>query len=64
MKWSNAGKTLLNQVILNAYLCVDTFFFMSGLVLTYVFLKEMSKLPQKIKQKSYWILYYVHRYLR
>ncbi|XP_046573369.1 nose resistant to fluoxetine protein 6-like [Haliotis rubra] len=50
------------QVIMNAPLSVDTFFFLSGLLVTYLFLKETEKAGGlKVKHM---VMYYVHRYLR
>ncbi|GFO30227.1 nose resistant to fluoxetine protein 6-like [Plakobranchus ocellatus] len=55
-------ETLLFQVIINAPLSVDTFFFMSGLLTAYLFLKECGK-TEKVTLKQ-GIMYYVHRYWR
>ncbi|XP_071103158.1 O-acyltransferase like protein-like [Haliotis cracherodii] len=50
------------QIITNATLSVDSFFLLSGLLVTYLFLKETEKAGGlKVKHM---ILYYVHRYLR
>ncbi|PSN39086.1 hypothetical protein C0J52_07350 [Blattella germanica] len=49
-----------NLFITNATLSVDTFFFLSGLLVCYIFLKEMKK-----ENASFNILlYYFHRYIR
>ncbi|PSN45474.1 hypothetical protein C0J52_08664 [Blattella germanica] len=49
-----------NLFITNGTLSVDTFLFLSGLLMTYVFLKQM-----KNKMKGFNIpLYYLHRYIR
>ncbi|XP_071495965.1 nose resistant to fluoxetine protein 6-like [Diadema antillarum] len=48
------------QAILNAYFSVDSFFFLSGLLITYLTLKKMKESAGKIPWK--WI--YLHRYLR
>ncbi|XP_048237970.1 uncharacterized protein LOC124115336 [Haliotis rufescens] len=55
-------KSLSFQVILNGTLAVDTFFVLSGLLVTYLFLKETEKAGGlKVKHM---ILYYVHRFWR
>ncbi|XP_041453975.1 nose resistant to fluoxetine protein 6-like [Lytechinus variegatus] len=48
------------QFVGNAFFSVDSFFFMSGLLLTYITLKKMSKTNGKIP----WGLFYFHRYWR
>uniref|UniRef100_A0A914UHU8 Nose resistant-to-fluoxetine protein N-terminal domain-containing protein n=1 Tax=Plectus sambesii TaxID=2011161 RepID=A0A914UHU8_9BILA len=50
--------------ITNAYFSVDSFFFLSGLLLGFLFFKEISKHPNLFKKPSTWIMFYVHRYLR
>ncbi|KAK3779021.1 hypothetical protein RRG08_034279 [Elysia crispata] len=50
------------QVMANGTLSVDSFFFMSGLLTAYMFLKECGK-QEKVTWKQ-GILYYVHRYWR
>lgn len=46
--------------ILLAHLAVDTFFFISGALMTYGFLKTMRKPGQKFNV----FLFYLHRYIR
>ncbi|GFR98725.1 nose resistant to fluoxetine protein 6-like [Elysia marginata] len=48
------------QVVINATFSVDTFFVMSGLLLTYATLNQMKKTRGKVN----WLKFYVHRYLR
>ncbi|XP_030831493.1 nose resistant to fluoxetine protein 6 [Strongylocentrotus purpuratus] len=48
------------QVVGNAFFSVDSFFFMSGLLLTYITLKKMAKTSGKIP----WAWFYFHRYWR
>ncbi|KAK3779013.1 hypothetical protein RRG08_034271 [Elysia crispata] len=55
-------QTFLFQTIVNAPLSVDSFFFMSGLLTAYLFLKECGK-KEKVTMRQ-GILYYVHRYWR
>ncbi|CAB05693.2 Nose resistant-to-fluoxetine protein N-terminal domain-containing protein [Caenorhabditis elegans] len=52
-----------NHLILSAFYSVDTFFLLSGLVVSYLFFKTKLKVSQ-IKSPVTWILFYVHRYLR
>ncbi|XP_067687124.1 O-acyltransferase like protein-like [Haliotis asinina] len=50
------------QIMLNATVSVDSFFVLSGLLVTYLFLKETEKAGGlKVKHM---VMYYVHRYLR
>jgi len=61
---TQTGKVHVNrwtfQAIYNATFSVDSFFVLSGLLLTYLTLSEMRKRNGQIK----WWLFYVHRYLR
>uniref|UniRef100_A0A1I7UU44 NRF domain-containing protein n=1 Tax=Caenorhabditis tropicalis TaxID=1561998 RepID=A0A1I7UU44_9PELO len=54
---------LWNHLLLNAFYSVDTFFLLSGLVVSYLFFKTKLKIAQ-IKSPMTWILFYIHRYLR
>ncbi|XP_070565044.1 nose resistant to fluoxetine protein 6-like isoform X2 [Ptychodera flava] len=47
------------QAILNATFSVDTFFFLSGLLVTYLTLRELTE-----GRKVNWIMFYVHRFWR
>lgn len=47
------------QAILNGTYSVDTFFFLSGLLVAYLSMRELS-----VKGKLNWIYYFVHRYWR
>ncbi|XP_035213460.1 uncharacterized protein LOC118187364 isoform X2 [Stegodyphus dumicola] len=48
------------QVLLQAPFSVDSFFLLSGFLLTYLFLKEAAKRNGKIN----WLYFYVHRFWR
>ncbi|XP_071955722.1 nose resistant to fluoxetine protein 6-like [Antedon mediterranea] len=48
------------QAVGNATFSVDSFFFLSGLLVTYLTLKYLQKNEGKIN----WVMFYVHRYLR
>ncbi|XP_062571953.1 LOW QUALITY PROTEIN: nose resistant to fluoxetine protein 6-like [Saccostrea cucullata] len=49
-----------SQVIFNALVSVDTFFVLSGLLTSYLLLKQMSKTKGRIN----WFLFYFHRFWR
>ncbi|XP_071956995.1 nose resistant to fluoxetine protein 6-like [Antedon mediterranea] len=48
------------QAVGNATFSVDSFFFLSGLLVTYLTLKYLQKHDGKLN----WVMFYVHRYLR
>ncbi|XP_071955721.1 nose resistant to fluoxetine protein 6-like [Antedon mediterranea] len=48
------------QAVGNATFSVDSFFFLSGLLVTYLTLKYLQKHDGKLN----WLMFYVHRYLR
>ncbi|KAK6731639.1 hypothetical protein RB195_007855 [Necator americanus] len=54
---------LLSTTILNAFLSVDTFFLLSGVLVSYLFFKARPSL-RYVKNPINWIMFYVHRYLR
>lgn len=54
---------LWNHLLLNAFVSVDTFFLLSGIVVAYLFFKNRPKKSQ-IMSPITWILFYLHRYLR
>ncbi|VDO27486.1 unnamed protein product [Haemonchus placei] len=54
---------LLATTFTNAFLSVDTFFLLSGILVAYLFFKVRP--PSKVvKNPLTWIMFYVHRYLR
>ncbi|XP_076114771.1 nose resistant to fluoxetine protein 6-like [Mytilus galloprovincialis] len=53
-------KRLSFMAVMNAPVAVDTFFALSGLLLTYLTLKQMKKSKGKIN----WFLFYFHRFWR
>ncbi|CAO4381665.1 unnamed protein product [Caenorhabditis nigoni] len=57
------NKHLWNHLILNAFVSVDTFFLLSGIVVAYLFFKNPLK-KEQITSPITWTLFYVHRYLR
>ena len=64
--WTNAFyifdvfKSLAFAAIDNASVSVDTFFFLSGLLVAYIFMRNMERSNGKFNI----IMYYVHRYIR
>ena len=48
------------QAVLNAFVSVDTFFLMSGCLVSYLMLKEMDKTRGRVN----FLVMYIHRYLR
>ena len=56
----NVPKTFAFQPVANSYLSVDSFFVMSGLLLSYLGIKEM----ERRKGKFPFVFFYVHRILR
>ena len=48
------------QAVLNAFVSVDTFFLMSGCLISYLMLKELEKTKGRIN----FLVMYIHRYLR
>ncbi|TKR86541.1 hypothetical protein L596_011116 [Steinernema carpocapsae] len=53
-----------SQILTNAYFAVDTFFFMSGLLLAYMWFKALQKNRRQTMSVQAWILFYVQRILR
>ena len=51
------------QAILNGFFCVDTFFFLSGLLVAYLTLREMSRRKPGFNRFPF-LMYYIHRILR
>uniref|UniRef100_A0A0N5AH02 NRF domain-containing protein n=1 Tax=Syphacia muris TaxID=451379 RepID=A0A0N5AH02_9BILA len=54
----------LNNMFQNAFVSVDSFLFVGGLLLSYLFFRDMERRPRNLKSPVYWILYYVHRIVR
>ena len=50
---------VLDQLAVNASFSVDTFLFMSGLLVTYSLLLEKEK-----NKRVNWLMYYIHRIIR
>ncbi|KAH7660549.1 acyltransferase, partial [Aphelenchoides avenae] len=52
------------QLVVNAFFSVDTFFFLSGLLLTFMWFKKHAQNPRATNSLSGWALFYVHRIAR
>ncbi|XP_045103020.1 nose resistant to fluoxetine protein 6-like [Portunus trituberculatus] len=57
--YKELSQGVLNQIIMNASYSVDTFLFMSGLLVAYTVLLEKDK-----ARGVNWIMYYIHRFIR
>jgi peptidoglycan/LPS O-acetylase OafA/YrhL len=57
MKWELQG-------IGNAYVAVDTFFLISGMLVCYMLLREFDRCRTGVQKLVNVLLGYVHRYLR
>ncbi|GMR61303.1 hypothetical protein PMAYCL1PPCAC_31498, partial [Pristionchus mayeri] len=55
---------LTTEFILNAYFSVDSFFFIGGLLLTFLWFKNYQRNPRQTNSAGAWIMFYVHRILR
>lgn len=58
------NQNFLTLAFTNAFFSVDTFLFVGGLLLTFLFIKDIDRRPSNLKSGPYWILYYLHRILR
>ncbi|KAH7706892.1 Acyltransferase family protein [Aphelenchoides avenae] len=52
------------QLVVTAFFSVDTFFFLSGLLLTFMWFKKHAQNPRATNSLSGWMLFYVHRIAR
>ncbi|KAH7701377.1 hypothetical protein AAVH_31491 [Aphelenchoides avenae] len=53
-----------NQIVVQAPLAVDSFFFLSGLLTAYIFLGKLKKNKIRLTAWTTWFAYYVRRYIR
>ncbi|EPB76835.1 acyltransferase [Ancylostoma ceylanicum] len=53
----------LSTTITNAFFSVDTFFLLSGILVSYIFFKSKPS-ARFVKNPFTWVMFYVHRYLR
>ncbi|KHJ95569.1 hypothetical protein OESDEN_04485 [Oesophagostomum dentatum] len=59
----NMRNPLLSTTVTNAFLAVDTFFVLSGILVSYLFFKGKPT-KRLVKNWLTWVMYYVHRYIR
>uniref|UniRef100_F1KVE9 Nose resistant to fluoxetine protein 6 n=1 Tax=Ascaris suum TaxID=6253 RepID=F1KVE9_ASCSU len=52
------------QILTNAYFAVDTFFFMSGLLVAFIWFKGYYRNKRRQMSLLAWIMFYVHRIVR
>uniref|UniRef100_A0AC34FS32 Nose resistant-to-fluoxetine protein N-terminal domain-containing protein n=1 Tax=Panagrolaimus sp. ES5 TaxID=591445 RepID=A0AC34FS32_9BILA len=52
------------QIIENAFLSVDTFFFIGGVLLAFMWFKGYEKDKRKLMSPQGWAMFYVHRIIR
>uniref|UniRef100_A0A914EGS7 RBR-type E3 ubiquitin transferase n=1 Tax=Acrobeloides nanus TaxID=290746 RepID=A0A914EGS7_9BILA len=57
-------KDLTTQFIANPFFAVDSFFFLSGLLLAFLWFKEYKKDKKKVMSLRGWGLFYLHRVIR
>uniref|UniRef100_A0A914W9K1 Nose resistant-to-fluoxetine protein N-terminal domain-containing protein n=1 Tax=Plectus sambesii TaxID=2011161 RepID=A0A914W9K1_9BILA len=57
-------KDFMSQVIANAYFSVDSFFFISGVLLSFMWFKDLKKNRKAVMSPSAWVMFYVHRIVR
>ncbi|RWS29241.1 nose resistant to fluoxetine protein 6-like protein [Leptotrombidium deliense] len=55
---------LLFQAVINASLAIETFFFISGLLIAFVTLKKLKSIPWKSWKPSNWLWFYFRRWVR
>ncbi|CAI2354843.1 unnamed protein product [Caenorhabditis sp. 36 PRJEB53466] len=60
---ANFTKHFWNHLVLSAFISVDTFFLLSGIVVSYLFFKTRPD-SKTLTSPITWILFYLHRYLR
>uniref|UniRef100_A0AC35TKR1 Acyl_transf_3 domain-containing protein n=1 Tax=Rhabditophanes sp. KR3021 TaxID=114890 RepID=A0AC35TKR1_9BILA len=52
------------QFLVNAYFAVDTFFFMGGVLLSFIWFKNFKKNKRRTNSLISWVMLYAHRILR
>uniref|UniRef100_A0A914WC87 Nose resistant-to-fluoxetine protein N-terminal domain-containing protein n=1 Tax=Plectus sambesii TaxID=2011161 RepID=A0A914WC87_9BILA len=57
-------KDFATQVLTNAYFSVDSFFFLSGVLLSFMWFKELKRNRKAVMSPSAWVMFYVHRIVR
>ena len=54
----------MTQMIENALFSVDTFFFIGGVLLSFMWFKAYTKDKRTVMSPLGWIMFYVHRIIR
>uniref|UniRef100_A0A7E4V514 NRF domain-containing protein n=1 Tax=Panagrellus redivivus TaxID=6233 RepID=A0A7E4V514_PANRE len=54
----------ITEVLTSAFFAVDTFFWQSGLLLSFVWFKKYKQNPKQSMAPLAWIMFYVHRIIR
>lgn len=62
MKTQDVNRNFLFQLVINASLAVETFFFISGLLVTLAALRRLKTNPSMSYKE--WIWFYIHRFVR
>uniref|UniRef100_A0A8R1HQT4 NRF domain-containing protein n=1 Tax=Caenorhabditis japonica TaxID=281687 RepID=A0A8R1HQT4_CAEJA len=57
-------KTYLGTAMANAYFAVDTFFFLSAFLLSFLWFKQLQKQRRVVLSVGAWVMFYVHRIAR
>ena len=57
-------KNFFAQVLINGFFSVDTFFFIGGVLLAFMWFKGYSKDKKKLMSPQGWLMFYVHRFIR
>ncbi|GMS94078.1 hypothetical protein PENTCL1PPCAC_16253, partial [Pristionchus entomophagus] len=57
-------KDLTSEAIVNSFFSVDSFFFISGVLLSFLWFKMFKRNPKEVNSIYGWVMFYVHRILR
>ncbi|CAO4378047.1 unnamed protein product [Caenorhabditis nigoni] len=57
-------KTYMGTILVNAYFAVDTFFFISAFLLSFLWFKTLQKQRKMVLSPGGWTMFYVHRIAR
>ncbi|ULT87604.1 hypothetical protein L3Y34_007037 [Caenorhabditis briggsae] len=57
-------KTYMGTILVNAYFAVDTFFFISAFLLSFLWFKTLQKQRKMVLSAGGWVMFYVHRIAR
>ena len=54
----------MTQIVENAYFSVDSFFFIGGVLLSFMWFKAFQKDRRTLTSPISWVMFYVHRIIR